>query len=159
MTRKGQTSMIVIVLMIIIMMGMGVFLLFSSIREPATEFNNYYAHNLLISVLRTHTGYGPPCTTVSETVSSAYLHPGTTCQGKPKTEVLEEIIPSLMGSVLRGSLEYYMVIEPESWDVSGGRRLEFGREWVDSAKNRWVANEKVLQYGSNLRVKLVISEK
>lgn len=151
--------MILIVLMIIIMMGMGIFLLFSSIRDSSSsEFDNYYTHNLLLTVLRTHTGYKSPCSTVSETISSAFLLPGTTCQGRMKSDILNETIPVLMDAVKKPNLEYYLVIQPENWEVAGGRRLEFGKSWVDNEEDKSVANEKILQYGSNLRVKLVLAE-
>jgi hypothetical protein len=158
--RKGQTSMILIVFVIIIMMALGVFLLISSIESPPSEYENLYVHNLLLSVLRKDTGYRSPCSTISETIASVVLTPGRNCGGKSNSEVLDEILPVAIESILAGKpkYDYYISIRPESYEQFGGTSKSYGNPSLEQRERKWVANEKILQYDSNIRIMLILAE-
>ena len=54
---KAQTNMILIILVIVVFGGLVLFLLSFARTVSQDEYMNLYAHNLLVSVLRTDTGY------------------------------------------------------------------------------------------------------
>ncbi len=158
--KSGQTSMILIVLIIIIFMGVGIFLLISSIKPEYEEYNNLYAHNLLLSVLRRNTGYGGYCDTVSSTVACAYMTSYRNCGGTNCRNLSSEIVPDLVKKVIKPTFDYCMIIEPDNWTVVGGDRIVYGDrcDLVIAKTPRWTANEKILQEEANLNIQMVIAE-
>ncbi|UCC92122.1 MAG: hypothetical protein JSV39_02585 [Candidatus Aenigmatarchaeota archaeon] len=158
--KSGQTSMILIVLIIIIFMSIGIFLLISSIKPEYDEYYNLYAHNLLLSVLRRNTGYGGHCDTISSTVSCAHITSYRECDGVTCRNLSGEIVPDLIRRVIKPTFDYCMIIEPENWTVMGGDRIVYGSrcDVVMSKGQRWTANEKILQYEANLNIKMIIAE-
>lgn len=160
MRRKAQTSMMLIVVAIVIFMGIGIFMLISSVKPQYDEYNNLYVHNLLLSVLRRNTGYTGECETVSSVLTCAVTIQSTQCNGIPCNEVADQIVPDLVGSVIKPTFDYCLVIEQENWEVVGGERITYGPrcDVVMSKNRRWTANEKVLQYGSNIDIQMIIAE-
>jgi hypothetical protein len=51
-----------------------------------------------------------------------------------------------------------MIIQPERWEIVGGERIEYGNPGVARKIPRWTANERILQYESNLQIQLIIAE-
>lgn len=161
---KGQTSAILIVLIILIFMGLAVFLIFSSMGDTHDEYQNLYVHNLLLSVLRRNTGYGGYCETVSSTISCAYMTPQRSCGGEPCRNLSMEIVPSLVDRVIKQNYDYCMVVEPESnlnrsmTEESAG--ISYGNcESVRRKGERWVANEKILQHDADLNIRMFVARK
>ena len=154
----GQTSMILIVLIIIVFMAIGIFLLISSIKPVNDDYYNLYAHNLLLSVLRRNTGYSGYCDTISSTVSCAYMTSYRTCGGVECRNLSYEIVPALIERVIKPTFDYCMMVEPENGTY--GDQLLYGPrcDVVINKAVRWTANEKILQYGANLNIKMVIAE-
>ena len=160
---SGQTSMIMMVIVIIIFMGLGVFLVSTFIQSEPSDYENLYTHNLLISVLRKNTGYKTPCDTVSSVISCAHLT-GRECTSqlnvrKSCREVADEIVPGLIETTIKPSYDYFMVIQPENYDVAGGTRITYGNPSVDDRVPHYTANEKVLQYDFDLRIELILARK
>lgn len=155
---KGQTSMILIVLIIIIFMAIGIFLLISSIKPVNEDYYNLYAHNLLLTVLRTHTGYGGECETYASTLACAYMKPYRGCGTSECRNLSYEITPYLIEKIIKPNLDYCLVIEPE--EGMQGEKLVYGPrcDVVLNKRVKWTANEKILQYGANLNIKFFISE-
>jgi hypothetical protein len=158
--KSGQTSMILIVLIIIIFMAIGIFLLISSIKPVYEEYNNLYAHNLLLSVLRRNTGYGGDCETVSSTIACASQTYYRKCGDTDCRNLSSVIVPDLVKRVIKPTFDYCMIIEPENWTVMGGDRLEYGSrcDVVLAKTERWTANEKILRYGGNINIQMIIAE-
>lgn len=150
--------MILIVLVIVIFMGIGIFLLISSIKPVHDDYYNLYAHNLLLSVLRRNTGYGGYCDTISSTVSCAYMTSYRNCGGVECRNLSFEIVPQLIESVIKPTFDYCMTVEPENGTY--GEQLVYGPrcDVVTAKKTVWTANEKILQYGANLNIKMMITE-
>lgn len=161
--KKGQTSMILIVLIIIIFMAVGIFLVISSIKPQHNDYYNLYAHNLLLSVLRKNTGLGGQCDTYGSTIACASTTDYKECGGTTCRNLSHHIVPSLIDTIIdtKPSLEYCLVVEPENWTVTGGDRLVYPSEAkcdiVQSRDQRWTANEKILQRGANIDIKMIIS--
>jgi len=150
--------MILIVLVIVIFMGIGIFLLISSIKPVHDDYYNLYAHNLLLSVLRRNTGYGGYCDTISSTISCAYMTSYRNCGGVECRNLSFEMVPRLIESVIKPTFDYCMTVEPENGTY--GDQLVYGPrcDVVMAKKTMWTANEKILQYGANLNIKMMITE-
>ena len=156
--RKGQTTMIVIILMIIVFMALGIFFVLSSFREPSKEYANLYTHNLLVSFLRSTTGLGSPCDSHADVIACAHLAP-TECSGRNCAEIADEIIPDLLDKLVKENFDYYLVIEPENYALVGGKRIAYGNPAVGTKEEVSTANEKILQYESNIMIRLMIAKK
>lgn len=163
---KGQTSLVLIVLVIIIFVAVGMYLLISAFTVEGTEYYNLYAHNLLVSVMRAKTGYNNPCETVSDTLYCALTRLGKQCKltreesvRKDCREVADEVTPELIRKVLttKPNLDYYMIIQPEDPEHLGGETITYGNPGVKNRRNKWTANERVLRYQTNLQVKLILA--
>jgi hypothetical protein len=156
--KSGQTSMMLIVLAIIIFMVLGIFLLVSSLKPVNNEYYNLYAHNLLLSVLRRNTEYGGYCDTISSTISCAYMTSYRSCGGVECRELSVQIVPGLVEQLIKPTFDYCMIVEPEN--LTGGEQLVYGPRCnaVMAKRQIWTANEKILQYGANLNIKMVITE-
>ncbi len=150
--------MMLIVLALIILMVLGVFLLASSLKPVNSDYNNLYAHNLLLSVLRRNTGYGGYCETYSATLSCAYMTSYRRCGDSECRSLSDEIVPRLVEELVKPTFDYCLVVEPEN--MTSGEQLLYGRDCkgVLAKRQVWTANEKILQYGANLNIKMVIAE-
>ena len=157
--KKGQMSMLVFVLGVVFFIMLGIFLFTAGIKSSDTDYVNMYVHNLLLSAMRTSTGYPNPCISVSDTLSCAYLTPDRICGSRKCSEIAEEVTDNALGSIIKQNYDYYLVVEPENWDIMGGSVISIGNEAVAKKRPRFVANEKVLAYGSNLRIMLTIAGK
>ncbi|MEE9323140.1 MAG: hypothetical protein V3U72_01215 [Candidatus Aenigmarchaeota archaeon] len=160
-SKSGQTSMILIVLVIIIFMAIGIFLLISSIKPEYDDYHNLYAHNLLLSLLRRNTGYGGYCDTISSTISCAYMTSYRGCGGTNCRNLSGEIVPDLVRSVIKPTFDYCMIIEPEiNLAVDETDRIIYGTrcDVVMAKGEKWTANEKILQHEANLNIQMIIAE-
>ncbi|MCK5023448.1 MAG: hypothetical protein KAS04_04720 [Candidatus Aenigmarchaeota archaeon] len=160
MVKKGQTSMILIVLMIVIFMAIGIFIVISSLKTEYEDYNNLYAHNILLSTLRRTTGHGGYCDTISSTISCAYMTSYRNCGGVTCRNLSMEIVPKLIDTIIKEDFEYCMIIEPDNWTVMGGDRIVFGPrcDTVLRKSQRWTANERILQEGANLNIQMIITK-
>jgi len=156
---SGQTSMILIVLVIVIFIALSIFLLISSIKPTHDDYYNLYAHNLLLSVLRWDTGLGGDCDTISSTISCAYMTPYTRCGLSDCRTLAEEVVPQVVGSIVKTNFDYCIIVEPEN-KTSYEETMIYGPrcDVVQAKSTRWTANEKILQYEANIDIKMIIAE-
>jgi len=78
--KKGQTTMIVLVFMLLLFLGMGVFLFSLADTVSQEDYMDIYVNNLLLSVMRTDTGYDDiKCKKISDVVSCALVTPYWIC--------------------------------------------------------------------------------
>ena len=159
---KAQTSMVMLVLVLVVFMGLGIFFLSTMIQAEPSDYENLYTHNLLISVLRKSTDYGQPCETVASVASC--FHRQIECRnnfGVKKTcrEIADEIIPQLIEDTIKPGYDYYMIIQPENYDIAGGPSITYGNPAVEDRVPHFTANEKVLQYDFDLRIELIVARK
>jgi len=163
---RGQASLIMIVLIIIIFIIIGLFLLVSSFTTEETEYYNIYAHDLLVSVMRTKTGYQNPCETVSDTIYCSMTRVDRQCRysedesiRKSCRAVADEVAPGLISKVLatKPNLDYYMTIQAEDPEHLGGETISYGNPDVAGRGKTWTANERVLRYQTNLQIQLILA--
>ncbi|NOX71374.1 MAG: hypothetical protein GXO64_01615 [Candidatus Micrarchaeota archaeon] len=156
---KGQMSMLVLVLGIMFFIMLGVFLFTSNIKPKNTDYANLYVHNLLLTSLRSYTGYSHPCMSVSDTLSCAYLTPNRFCSSDECFQLAPSVAEETIRRVLKQNYDFLLIVEPENWDTVGGERIVIGNPAIENIRPKYTANEKILAYGSNLRIVLMIAEK
>ncbi len=153
--------MLAIVLIMIIFIILGLFLFVSSLGgPPELEYNNLYAHNLLISTLRTTTGYPSPCKTISDTLVCAYSTPEVICGTRKcgRNDLDDGLATYLtnktISEVLKPNLKYYLIAKPE---IGGGLSVFIGDSSTKDTNPHWTANERVITH--DLRIELILANK
>ncbi|RLI96665.1 MAG: hypothetical protein DRO99_04075 [Candidatus Aenigmatarchaeota archaeon] len=175
--RKGQTSVILILFIIVIFGGLAVFLLTFAKTFGQPEYMNLYTHNLLLSVMRTDTGYTDSrCRLVSDTMSCAFFESDWRCGGNgPRCRSL--INTTITGYIsefelIQKSYRYLLIAKPEY--LSGGEvinpvtnqplRIKIGDLSLEEERvNKIVANEQIQKTTSSgpiiIKVQLILSQK
>ena len=147
---RGQSSMVAIAIAIVMLVFIMLFLMTSTLSvQPGqvirSEYRNLYAHNLLLSLLRTETG----CGTFSEVLKGAYFGGGK-CDSLP---FMTERVPGYISSVLNGTgstdYEWFMQATPKNFQ---GSELEFGNPAVKDSMDRWDARTMITWEGYQLEV-------
>lgn len=156
----GQTSMIMIVLVIIIIVGFSVFLLSIARNVPSSEYTDLYANNLLLSLMRSDTGYTDSrCKLVSDTLSCAFFESDWNCGGRgPRClDLINETVKQHIGSfsLVQKSYDYLFIARPEY--LSGGDvinpvtgeplRIKVGDPSIEERKSKKiVASEQIQKF-------------
>ncbi|RLJ00478.1 MAG: hypothetical protein DRP03_00095 [Candidatus Aenigmatarchaeota archaeon] len=156
---KSQAELVALVMvMIVFIIIFSLTSLFKNNTRVSDEYYNLYAHNLLLSLIRTDTGYGGICKSFADTIACA-ITTNVNCGTKTCEEIVEEDLKSLAGKVIKENMDYLLIIEPEGWEFFGGKRIEIGNKALANREKRWSANEKIMKKGSNVNVKLIIGLK
>ncbi len=96
--KKCQSSIVMIILVIVVFGGLAVFLLSLAGNIDQEDYMNIYTHNTLISILRTDTGEGGNCKQVSDAIVCGAF--GMLCDsGTPCREVAENRVSHYMGAL------------------------------------------------------------
>lgn len=174
MGMKAQSSMILMVVIIVIFAAVGIFLLSLAETVSPKEYMGMYTQNLLLSILRADTGFNDPeCKYVSDLISCSYFQPSSyMCSGLGMTcrELAQSRIDYYMSKYaeLQESLTYLITVTPRGFVARGeddeALKIEFGDPSLRDAKvQKWSANELIQRVsGINeyyLTVNLLISVK
>jgi len=119
---KAQTTMVLILLVMLLFAGTVIFLLTFAKNISQSDWMNLYVHNMLLSLMRSDTGYTDPnCKLVSDALSCAFFSPGyicdqngPTCLGlanRTATEYVERF------SLIKKSYRYLLTVEPQGFNV------------------------------------------
>jgi len=174
---KAQSSMILIILVIIIFGGLAVFLLGFAKTFSQPEYTNLYVHNLLLSVMRADTGYtDSKCKLLSDTLSCAFFESDWKCGGDGPTCLrhVNDTIQQYIGSfeLIQKSYKYLFIAKPEY--MTGGEvihpltnepmRIKIGDLSLEKVRvQKIVANEQVQKttlWGPMIiRAQLIVSQK
>ena len=154
-TMKGQTTMILIVLVVIIFGGLVLFLLsFAEVLVPSVEYDNLYVHNLLLTTLKTDTGYlDDDCRTISDlfmcsfTINTVCGDTGRTCR-----EALDELLPYYLGRFEEVRPGFRYVVIAESGTPTWNPRNPDGTPMRMVLGNESLATEKVEKLSANQRI-------
>lgn len=172
---KAQSSMLLIVIVIMIFVAMVVFLLGIASTISNNDFTALYVNNLLLSVMRTDTGYtDSKCKLVSDLVFCAYFTPEWQCgPGVPNClELANRTIAGYMdmfGNQTK-SMKYLFTVSPAfiARDVSGEPiTLDLGDRSLKTSKTdtlKLYSQPLVVSktVGSNqytLKIQLIVSKK
>lgn len=169
---KGQTTAVMIVLVVIIFGGLVLFLLsFARVLAPSPEYENLYVHNLLVTTLNTDTGYlESDCKTMSDLFMCAFTT-NIVCgdSGQRCLDILDELLPYYLDKFEeeRPGHSYLFVAEPgtPNWrplDPNTGRpmRIVIGNESLEDAKiEKLSANERIQKGGNILNVQVLTAKR
>jgi hypothetical protein len=168
-TMKSQISIILIVLIIIIFIGVTLFLLSFAETISQREYMNLYVHNLLLSVMRTDTGYiGSDCKLVSDLIACAFFKPTFICGNYTCLELANQTIYDYMSEfeLIKKNYRYLFTVTAPGYvpELEGEQiKLEFGDPELKGRIEKITANyyiEKV--FGTTqyiLKAQLIIAKK
>lgn len=170
---KAQTTMILIVLVMLIFAGTAIFLLTFAKNISQSDYMNLYAHNLLLVLMRSDTGYSDPqCKLVSDALSCAFFSPEYRCGqgGKDCMTLANQTADDYINrfSMIKKSYSYLLIVEPLGFTVlgQGGEpfKITIGDQGVAAGRQtRYAANEQIRKAASSgvfsLNARLVIMEK
>lgn len=169
--RCGQANLVVIIFTII--MFTGIILLFLSFLQEreSRDYMNLYAHNLLLSILRSDTGYlDEGCKLVSDVIACSFSLKPWKCGNVIPCETLarQKITKYLQEyGNLKKNYRYLFIVEPDKRIITYGMKkmtLKIGDESLENEKiEKIVANEKIqkIEHGSQklLNVKIILAKK
>jgi len=172
---SGQSMVIMIVFVIMIFGGLAVFLLSISQTVSQKEYHNLYVHNLLLSVMRTDTGYTDPnCKLVSDTLGCAFTQSTEyKCggSGEPCIELANGTLTNYMDrfELVKKNFRYLFIakpetgvrIDPETGEPLvvriGDKSLETAR--IDKLKTVYIIPKFLATGPYNIVVELFLAEK
>lgn len=158
--------MILIVLVLIIFAGIAVFLFTFARTVSQEEYMNIYVHNLLLTTLRTDTGYTDAnCKLVSDTLACAFLHPAHRCGGTGPAclDLANQTVTEYLNKSenVRKNYRYLLIVESETWGGEAGPyRLEIGDKALETERvTKISANEVIQREGAILGVRLIMAKR
>ena len=170
--RKGQSSMILVIIVLMMFVGMVVFLLGIASTVNREDFNNLYVNNLLLTTMRTDTGFTDSrCKLVSDLVFCAYFTPEWMCGGSSCSELANATIRDYMttfGNQTK-SVKYLFTVSPAfvardssgeaiSLDI-GDSSLKRSKDSVKRYSQPLVISKTVGSNQYTLKIQLVVAKK
>ena len=171
--RKAQTSMILIVLLLIIFAALAVFLMSLAKTVSQEDYMDLYVNNLMLSIMRTDTGYSDSkCKLISDTVFCALTSSSWPCgdSGMTCLEFTNESLTEYTEAfgLISRNYRYLFEITTHEYcfmDDEGCMMLRFGDESLKSYRGSRVktanyAIQKSMEGNPfNLKVRLYIARK
>jgi hypothetical protein len=139
--KKAQTSIVMILMVLVIFAGLAIFLLSMAQNVAQEDYMNIYAHNTLLSLLRTDTGEGSDCKYVSDVVTCAAY--GMDCEsgadcGTLSTSKIDSYMVAL--NTIKSTYSWYIGV----YDKDDTTLLGYGDEALLTEKTKkWSASETV----------------
>jgi len=151
-TKKAQTTMVLMFLVLIIFGMLFLFLLSFADTFNREDYVEQYVSDLLLSLVRTDTGYSDEfCKSVGNAMASVFMHPSYFCG----TENCEDIAISRVGyyldrfDLLKQNFEYFLRVEPQTGvfrdENSIPIEFEIGDEAVVQADEKFTAKQIISQ--------------
>jgi hypothetical protein len=167
---KGQTTMVLIMLVILLFAGTAIFLLTFAKSISQTDYMNLYVHSLLLTLMRSDTGYTDPnCKLFSDVLSCAFFSPEYVCSqnGPSCLELANRTATGYIErfSTIKKSYRYLLVVEPQGFNVLGPDgepfKINIGDLGVAAGRQtKYTANEQMRKATStgvyNLNARLII---
>jgi hypothetical protein len=162
--------MILILLIIVMIAGMAIFLMNFASTISQDEYMNLYAHNMLLSLMRSDTGYTEPdCKLVSDSISCAFFNANKPCGDSACIDIANRSLSNHIStfSTVKKSYRYLLVVEPQGFRAEHEGEpftLMIGDEsLLGSRGTKFAANEQIRTTTStgvfNLNAKLIIATK
>jgi hypothetical protein len=175
MDRKGQTTVVLIFLVLIIFAGLIVLLLSFATGIGSQEYMNLYTHNTLLSVMRTDTGFlNPNCRQISDTLAcyfGAYGAENMCGSGQTCEQVANNRITEYLTTLedVRQNYRYVFIVKSGSSDWTplgpGGTPLELRiastpeDSYLDEERvEKLVANERIQAGSRSISVQLIMAK-
>ena len=166
-SAKGQTGMILIVLVVIIFAGIAIFLFSLARTVSQEEYMNIYVHNLLLTTMRTDTGFtDPDCKLVSDTLACASLTPTHLCGGTGPNcfDLANQSVTEYMNKfgTVRKNYRYLLIVGSGGLTTTetGAPILKIGDQDLETARvTKITANEVIQREGYILGVTLIVAKR
>jgi hypothetical protein len=164
---RGQASIILILLIIVLFGGMAIFLVSFADTVSQEDYINKFTTNLLLSIVRADTGNSnSDCKLVSDAIFCAITTPGKVCDNGIKCyDLAEDTINRYMGdlTLLKKNFNYSLVIEGTNF--ISDKKIEFTNdpEFDTSARKttKWTAQlplqKTIGTKNYNIKARLIIS--
>ncbi len=140
---KAQTSIVLIVLLLIIFAALGIFLLSLARTVSQEDYMDLYANNLMLSIMKTDTGCSDSnCKLVSDTVACAFILSDWPCgdSGRTCLETANTSLSEYMSAfdLISRNYRYLFVVTSEfcSMTEEGCRVLTFGDTGLESYRGK-----------------------
>jgi hypothetical protein len=153
---RAQTSMILLVLVIIIFAALAVFLFSLAQTVSQKDYMNMYTSNMLLSIFRTDTGSNDPeCKYISDAISCAFFSPHYQCPGAGQT--CRELAESMIGHYMdrfaetQQSFRYLFTVTPGGFLARTEEGEPLTLEFGDPA----LKNEKVQKWSAGVPIQKV----
>lgn len=167
-TKKAQTTMVLMFLVLIIFGMLFIFLLsFSELGQE--DYVEQYVGDLLLSVIRTDTGYTDEyCALIQDAMASAFTRSTYKCG--MGTETCKEVAASRVRyyldrfDMLKENFEYFLKVEPQGTTVFRDDEnipivFEIGNYEVVQADEKFTAKQVIIQGFDIFEVTLYIAYK
>ena len=148
--RKAQTNMILLVILLLVFIGLAVMLFSLTKTVNQEDYLNLYAHNLMLSVMKTDTGYtDSDCKLTSDTIFCAFTLTDKPCGDSGLTcyELANKSLAEYIDAFSNISKNYRYLFEVTpvfcSRGEEGCRVMEFGDSDVLKVNKKWVANSAI----------------
>jgi len=147
---SGQANIVMMVLVLFLVFGMFIFLLMMLQKPPESPLDNMYAHNMLLSIMRSDTGYPEEkCKTVADAVACAFFEPYYKCGDSVEcARVADNRIADLLGkySGYKQNNIYYIEASPEgrvvSW-MGSAVEIKRGDQSAKTSTQKSTAEQKI----------------
>lgn len=159
--------MILIVLLVIIFAGIAVFLFTLARTVSPEEYMNVYVHNLLLSIMRTDTGYtDASCKLVSDLLACAAITPAHLCDGWGLNclDLANQTVTEYMDrfEAIRKNYRYLLIVGSGGLvpTETGKPLLEIGDKALATARvTKITASEVIQREGYILEVTMIIARR
>jgi len=140
--KRGQTSIIMLLLVIMVFGALGIFLLSLVQNVSQDDYMNIYTHNILISLLRTDTDNKGNCREISDIITCA-AYGGLCDSGGTCKTLASETIPYYMDKILdKKPYEWYIGV----YNNDDYRLIGFGNsQLLEKKTKKWSASQAVYQ--------------
>jgi hypothetical protein len=172
---KAQTNVLIIAILLIIFAALAIFLLSLASNVSQEDYMDSYVNNLLISVMRTDTGYGDSnCKLVSDLSACAFILPDWRCgdSGRTCLDLANSTISDYMDAfeLISKNYRYLMIVTSQGFvsrtdmEQGEGMRLVFGDASLEDYKGKKRATSYVIQKSLagtpyNIKVQLYVARK
>ncbi len=141
---RAQTSTMLLLVLLLIFIGVITILLGLSNVIKNDDYSDLYTNNLLLSLMRTSTGYTDRCESMSDLLGCAFLTPSRRCGNSDKgcLELANETIRNYMQILnenINKNIDYYLTARSygSEWTPIGDQgeiRLRFGDPLLETKK-------------------------
>jgi len=165
---RAQSGFVMIFLLILILIFVVLFLVTIGSTMKNTEYTQLYSTNLLLSILRSDTGYpDPECKLVSDAIYCTFMNSEHICSGSGLSckEVAEENVRYYLdydNGIAKKSYKHLIIAEPDWTAIDGsGQIIRFavGDEDLLNPRGKKTAVNEIVGSGSYiLNIRLLVTE-
>ena len=139
--KKAQSSLLMIVFVIMIFAGLGLFLLSIGQTVEQSDYMNIYTHNLLLTLLRSDTGENSrECKYVSDAIACAVTSATCFCEEGLASRTINSYMESM--ETLKPTYDWHISVT----DSNDNEKLSYGNSNLPRTRTKkWSATESIIE--------------